>query len=277
MLTEFIFEGKTVRFVGTLENPLWIAKDVCDVLDLENVKKACMSLDDDEQTSVSVMIDSVNKRGTPYKRKHPMIAVNESGLYGLIFQSIKPEAKRFKKWVTSVVLPEIRKTGSYNGKHQGYQYGNKVLPFETEIPQAYRGLGEGAINWEKTFPDEFYKEIYRIHKLPMLDPFYQHPRCFAKITTKLIYNQLFAIAPMQLRNDLVLLRCKHAELRASINKDTNGKALSKMLHQYLSDEAREQLKSCLRTMIIIMRMSSNPWHLEHNLCTYYGQLDLLSA
>ena len=45
-----------------------------------------------------------------------MLTVNESGLYGLIFTSRKPEAKRFRKWVTaSTVLPEIRKTGSYQG------------------------------------------------------------------------------------------------------------------------------------------------------------------
>jgi prophage antirepressor-like protein len=46
----------------------------------------------------------------------PTVVINESGLYNLILSSRKPEAKRFKKWVTSEVLPSIRKTGSYNGR-----------------------------------------------------------------------------------------------------------------------------------------------------------------
>lgn len=282
MLDKFDFEGKKVRTFGTWDNPLFIAKDVCKILGIKYNRNAVLRVDEDEMTSVPVN-GYYNRKVAGVTKKVEttiiMTAVTESGLYALIFQSIKPEAKRFKKHVTSVVLPEIRKTGSYNGQHKGFQYGNKVLPFETEIPQAYRGLGEGAVKWEKTFPDEFYKEIYRIWGFPILEPFHQHPLPFAKITTMLIYNELFSIAPMKLRDELALLRCKDAELKASIMKegDKQGKAFSKLLHQYLSDEGREQLRRCLMTMIVIMRMSGSKYGLRDNLLKYHGQLDFLSA
>lgn len=81
--------------------PWFIAKEVCDALGLgtEHVRR---DLDDDE-------VDSANLAGS----NRPMLIINESGLYSLILRSRKPEAKAFKKWVTSVVLPTIRKTGGY--------------------------------------------------------------------------------------------------------------------------------------------------------------------
>jgi anti-repressor protein len=91
-------------------NPWWVAKDVCDVLGIGNVSDALSRLDDDEKNTI-VLNDG--NRGNPN-----MTVVNESGLYALIFNSRKPEAKAFKKWVTSEVLPSIRKTGSYGHKPQ---------------------------------------------------------------------------------------------------------------------------------------------------------------
>jgi anti-repressor protein len=91
-------------------NPWWVAKDVCDVLGIGNVSDALSRLDDDEKNTI-VLNDG--NRGNPN-----MTVVNESGLYALIMTSRKPEAKAFKKWVTSEVLPSIRKTGSYGHKPQ---------------------------------------------------------------------------------------------------------------------------------------------------------------
>lgn len=94
-----------VRTMLVNGEPWFIAKDVCNVLEIENSRKAVARLDDDEKNSVTL---SDGKRGNPN-----MIAVNESGLYSLIMSSRKPEAKKFKKWVTSEVLPDIRKHGVY--------------------------------------------------------------------------------------------------------------------------------------------------------------------
>lgn len=91
--------------VGIIDNePFFSAKDVCACLGLDNSRQAVSSLDDDEK---GVIISD-----TPGGKQH-LSAVNESGLYSLIFQSRKPEAKAFRKWVTSEVLPSIRRTGSY--------------------------------------------------------------------------------------------------------------------------------------------------------------------
>jgi BRO family, N-terminal domain len=84
----------------------FVAKDVCDILDIGDPSKAVDRLDEDETGTTSI-------RTTSGPRE--LLTVNESGLYGLIFTSRKPEAKRFRKWVTSEVLPAIRQTGRYCG------------------------------------------------------------------------------------------------------------------------------------------------------------------
>jgi hypothetical protein len=85
--------------------PWWYAVDVCKILGIGNSRQAISCLDDDERNTVT---SNDGIRGNPN-----FTVVNESGLYSLIFKSRKPEAKRFKKWVTSEVLPTIRKTGTY--------------------------------------------------------------------------------------------------------------------------------------------------------------------
>lgn len=89
--------------------PWFVAKDVCDALTLENSRKATASLDDDEKGVSPIVTPSGTQQ---------MTIVSESGLYNLIFQSRKAEAKAFRKWVTSEVLPSLRKTGRYELKPQ---------------------------------------------------------------------------------------------------------------------------------------------------------------
>lgn len=85
--------------------PWFVAKDVCEALTISNNRDAVALLDDDEK-----LMSAVPTLGHQSRR---MWLVNESGLYNLIFQSRKPEAKAFRKWVTSEVLPAVRKTGRY--------------------------------------------------------------------------------------------------------------------------------------------------------------------
>ncbi|WP_416999391.1 Bro-N domain-containing protein [Alistipes finegoldii] len=94
----------TVRNVVIKGEPWFVAKDVCDILELTNSRKATAGLDDEEK--------GVTISDTPGGQQSLTI-VNESGLYSLILQSRKPQAKAFKKWVTSEVLPSIRKYGYY--------------------------------------------------------------------------------------------------------------------------------------------------------------------
>jgi prophage antirepressor-like protein len=106
-LQVFSFENKTVRTQRS-ENgeALWVAKDVCEILGLGDTNKALKGHPQDE-TNIVRDVDS-QKRGVN------LLAVNEAGLYRLIFKSRKEEAERFRKFVFSDVLPSIRNTGSFS-------------------------------------------------------------------------------------------------------------------------------------------------------------------
>ncbi len=86
-------------------SPWWFVKDVCNVLGLSNPTEAIKGLDEDEKNTLRI---SEGIAGNPN-----INIINEPGLYSLIIRSNKPEAKRFKRWITHEVLPQIRKTGSY--------------------------------------------------------------------------------------------------------------------------------------------------------------------
>ena len=99
-------ENTPVR-VRVMNGQTWfVAKDVCKVLGISNHKDAVSRLDDDERWGVGIT--------DPLGGTQRMSAVSESGLYHLVFQSRKPEARKFRRWVTMEVLPEIRRTGSFN-------------------------------------------------------------------------------------------------------------------------------------------------------------------
>ena len=103
-LITFEFVTQSVRVLIIDGEPWFVAVDVCAALHINNNRMALERLDDDER-GVSVM----DTPGGPQK----MSIINESGLYALILTSRKPEAKKFKKWVTSEVLPTLRKQGHY--------------------------------------------------------------------------------------------------------------------------------------------------------------------
>ena len=100
-----VFEGQKVRIVGSEDNPLFVLSDVCKVLEIGNPSDVKKRLEDGV-VSIEVILDSMN-------RPQKATVINEDGLYDVIFDSRKPQAKRFRKWVTSEVLPSIRKDGGY--------------------------------------------------------------------------------------------------------------------------------------------------------------------
>lgn len=104
-LAPFVFEDNLVRVhMDDAENPWFVAKDVCRVLDISDHHQAIASLDDDETGRCIVPTSFGDKEAK---------TVSESGLYSLVFRSRKPEARRFRKWVTAEVLPTLRRTGRY--------------------------------------------------------------------------------------------------------------------------------------------------------------------
>ena len=98
-------ESKLVRTMNVSGEPWFVLKDVCDVLGLSTPARVAERLDSDE-VSQAHLIDSMG-------RSQEMTIISESGLYNVILRSDKPEAKPFRKWVTAVVLPSIRKNGGY--------------------------------------------------------------------------------------------------------------------------------------------------------------------
>lgn len=100
----FEYQSNKVRTVDMDGAPWFVLKDVCEVLGLGNSRMVSDRLDEDEK--------GVSKIDTLGGVQNVTI-INESGLYNVILRSDKPEAKPFRKWVTSEVLPSIRKTGSY--------------------------------------------------------------------------------------------------------------------------------------------------------------------
>ncbi|MCD8825393.1 BRO family protein [Staphylococcus gallinarum] len=101
----FNFEELPVRTLTVDEEPYFIGKDVADILGYSRPSDAIKAHVDDE--------DKLIRQFTVSGQNRNMLVINESGLYSLIFSSKLESAKRFKRWVTSEVLPSIRKTGSY--------------------------------------------------------------------------------------------------------------------------------------------------------------------
>lgn len=105
-ISVFSFENSELRTSGTPESPLFVATDLATILGYSNARKAIYTHVDPEDL-IKSEIETNGGRQT-------VNCVNESGLYALIFGSKLESAKRFKRWVTSEVLPTIRKTGHYD-------------------------------------------------------------------------------------------------------------------------------------------------------------------
>lgn len=104
-LETIVYQEKPVRMQVIDGQPWFVAKDICDILGITNVSQALTSIDIDEKKDITTN-DAVG-------RNQAVRGVNESGMYALIFQSRKPAAREFRKWVTSEVLPSIRRYGRY--------------------------------------------------------------------------------------------------------------------------------------------------------------------
>ena len=100
-LQTFNFNNQPVRTVQLNNQPYWVLKDVCDVLELSNPTVVANRLEEDERAKFNL------------GRQGEATVITESGLYAVILRSDKPNAKEFRKWVTSEVLPAIRKHGAY--------------------------------------------------------------------------------------------------------------------------------------------------------------------
>lgn len=115
-----------VRILLQGDKPWFVAKDVCDCLEIKNTTDALKRLDDDERARFNL------------GRQGETNIVNEYGLYSLVLSSRKPEAKEFKRWITHDVLPALRKTGSYS------------MNIPQTLPEALRAYADEVEQHNKT-------------------------------------------------------------------------------------------------------------------------------
>lgn len=108
-LQEFSFKENKIRSLVINDEPWFIGKEVASVLGYNDTNQAIRKHVDDE--------DKLTRQFDGSGQNRNMVIINESGLYSLILSSKLPQAKEFKRWVTSEVLPAIRKTGSYNSQN----------------------------------------------------------------------------------------------------------------------------------------------------------------
>ena len=100
-----VYKNSPIRIVEKDGEPWFVAKDVCNILEIKNNRDTLNKCLDEDERGVDIIY-------TPGGNQE-MTIVSEAGLYSLILRSRKPEAKAFKRWVTHEVLPSIRKTGAY--------------------------------------------------------------------------------------------------------------------------------------------------------------------
>ena len=158
-LATYKFETIQVRTLGTAETPLFVAIDVATALGYAVPKTAVAKVVDAEDIVKAEITDSMGRTQT-------VNCVTESGLYALIFGSKLESAKRFKRWVTSEVLPAIRRNGQYNAARPA-----TITPAEQlQIQQAVaRRAKTSSAN---------YQTIYRAIKVRFQIPRYTElPRC----------------------------------------------------------------------------------------------------
>ena len=130
-----------VRVIMRIGDPWFVASDACKCLELkDDAGTICRELDEQDKVTLSreEFMGGVSNRGiicSVDSRVQSLVFVSESGLYDLIMQSRKPEAKAFKRWVTHEVLPSIRKTG-------GYSVAQPTLAIPKTLPEALRAYAD---------------------------------------------------------------------------------------------------------------------------------------
>jgi prophage antirepressor-like protein len=220
----FKFEEHEIQVVLDEKGEPWFrANEVCIALGYANPRDVLTTHVDEDDVAQR---DTIDSKGSTQLADY----VSESGLYGLIFGSQMPVAKRLKRWVKRDVLPSIRKTDAY------------VVPMaavRNAVAKLFLRPKLGA--WAKRFPDEFYWHIYRLRGWTWRDMEVNHPQVVALYTIDFIYERL---APGLLM-----------ELEKHNPADTKGNRKARH-HQFLTEDiGHPALAQHLYAVLCIMRVS----------------------
>lgn len=138
---DFNRTGKQVRVQMIEGTPWFVAKDVCEIVGIKKYRDALARLDDDERCPLLMDTPGGTQR---------MTAVSEGAVYNLIFISRKPEARRFRRWVTDEVLPSLRREGRYElGRGLPEVVDARDVAFDRvgEPGRTVRRIGIGGETW----------------------------------------------------------------------------------------------------------------------------------
>lgn len=139
-----------VRVIERDGDPWFVAKDVCEALEIVNTRDAISRLDDDEKANVGIA--DVREKGENIELPNRGLSiVSEPGLYSLVLTSRKPEAKAFKRWITHDVIPSIRKTGAYQIAPKDYASALRALAAEVEQKELALAQRDEAIRTKAHF------------------------------------------------------------------------------------------------------------------------------
>lgn len=155
-LQTFNFNNQPVRTVQLNNQPYWVLKDVCDVLELSNPTVVANRLEDDERAKFNL------------GRQGVATVITESGLYAVILRSDKPNAKEFRKWVTSEVLPAIRKNGAYLTDEKAYDITHNPQSLADLLLQAGEQLKQKEIIIQEMKPKALFADAVASSKTSIL-------------------------------------------------------------------------------------------------------------
>ena len=142
----FNFEGNRVRTLKVNDEPYFVGKEVASILGYSNTRDALNKHVDSEDKNTVAIHDGIT-RGNPNQ-----VVINESGLYSLILSSKMPNARKFKHWVTSEVLPAIREHGAYMTDEKAFDVVNNKDGLASLLQQAADQLRAKDIQIEKMKP-----------------------------------------------------------------------------------------------------------------------------
>lgn len=159
-LQTFSFNNQSIRTVQLNNQPYWVLKDVCDVLELTTPSRVAERLEEDEVSQTHI-IDALG-------RIQNTTVITESGLYAVILRSDKPNAKEFRKWVTSEVLPAIRKNGAYLTDEKAYDITHNPQSLADLLLQAGEQLKQKEIIIQEMKPKALFADAVASSKTSIL-------------------------------------------------------------------------------------------------------------